>query len=78
MNVVATTAQCEWCGREIVARNRNGVEKRYCGGLCKGAFQTAAVRCARLLLREGRISIADLKATLIRDADTVGRTSTAS
>ncbi len=60
----AVTRRCEWCGRKIVARNRNGVEKRYCGRLCKGAFQTAAVRITRLLIEAGQLSTAELKATL--------------
>lgn len=58
------TPRCEWCGRKIVARNRNGVKKRYCSRPCKGEFQTAAVKYARLLLGSGRISVADLKAAL--------------
>ena len=69
VNMVANTCQCEWCGRTIIARNRNGVEKRYCGRPCKGAFQTAAVRYTRLLLGSGGISVADLKAALQTTAD---------
>ncbi len=68
----AVTRLCEWCGRKIVARNRNGVEKRYCGRLCKGAFQTAAVRIARLWLEAGQLSTADLKATLQTAAEARG------
>ena len=56
--------RCEWCGRPIVAGNRNGVKKRYCGRPCKGAFETAAVRITRLLIEAGQLSTADLKATL--------------
>ncbi len=56
--------RCEWCGRSIVAGNRNGVKKRYCGRHCKGAFETAAVRITRLLIEAGQLSTADLKATL--------------
>lgn len=64
------TDRCEWCGRKMIARNRNRVKKRYCDRQCKGAFQTAAVKYVRLLLRIGRISIADLKAALLTAADT--------
>ena len=60
----AVTRRCEWCERKIVARNRNGVGKRYCGRLCKAAFQSAAVKIARLLIEAGQLSTADLKATL--------------
>ena len=70
MNIVTVTRRCEWCERKIVARNRNGMEKRYCGRLCKGAFQTAAVRYARLLLGSGRVSVSHLKAALQTDAGT--------
>lgn len=64
MNSMAVTERCEWCDREIVARNRNGVKKRYCGRRCKGDFQTAAVRYVRNRLALGRISTADLSAAL--------------
>ena len=60
----AVTQRCEWCGRPIVAENRNGVKKRYCGRPCKGAFETAAVKIARLLIEAGQLSTADLKSTL--------------
>ncbi len=63
---------CEWCGRPIVAENRNGVRKRYCGRHCKGAFQTAAVRITRLLIEAGQLSTADLKATLQTAAEARG------
>ncbi len=58
------TDRCEWCGRPIVAGNRNGVKKRYCGRPCKAAFQSAAVKITRLLIEAGQLSTADLKATL--------------
>ncbi len=64
VNIGAAAARCEWCGREIVARNRNGVEKRYCGRHCKAAFQSAAVKITRLWLEAGQLSTADFKATL--------------
>ena len=62
-NSAERSACCEWCGKTFVARNRNKVVKRYCGRVCKAAFQGAAVQCVRLLLKGGVVSLKVLRAT---------------
>ena len=53
--------RCDWCDTPITAMNRNSVRKRYCGRYCKGRFQTAAVRVVRILLKDGRVTLRELK-----------------
>ena len=61
-------ARCAWCAQTFPTRSSGGKPQKFCKTRCRRAFHSAARIWAELEIREGRLSVEELRVDFRADA----------